>query len=698
MGNYKEVYDRSINDPEGFWADAAMDITWYKDWDTVLDGSTPPFYRWFSGGLMNTCYNCLDRHVENGRADQVALIYDSPVTNHIEKFTYSELLDKVAQFAGALHGLGVGKGDTVIVYMPMVPEAVVAMLACARLGAVHSVVFGGFAPHELAIRIDDAKPKVIVAASGALEVKRLIEYSPLLNKAIDLASHKPEKCIIFQRSIVKAPLKKGRDLDWHDLVRDARPVGCTPVEATDPLYILYTSGTTGKPKGVVRDNGGHAVSLRWSMENVYDTHPGETFWAASDVGWVVGHSYIVYAPLLTGCTTVLYEGKSIGTPDAGAFWRVIAQHGVKTLLTAPTAFRAIKKEDPEGKFLEKYNMKGFKYLFLAGEHLDTDTFYWASDLLGVPVVDHWWQTETGWAIAAGCMGVEQFPLKPGSASQAVPGYNVRVLDDHGNELAPDKEGLVVIGLPLPPGTLPTLWKNDEGFARSYTERFKGWYLTNDSGYVDGHGYLYVMGRVDDIINVAGHRLSTGAIEEVLSQHTDVAECAVFGVANQLKGQLPFGLAVLKAGVDRDHEQIKKDLVQMVRDEIGPVACFRDVAVVKRLPKTRSGKILRGTLRKIADGVEYVVPSTIDDPETLEEIKASLAKVGQMKHRLHDDELYETEERIITMCEAVLTDVKNKDARLLHEFGELFESYKKVYKQLRQMARLVDPGRTTDRTQ
>ncbi|HEY3346470.1 MAG TPA: propionyl-CoA synthetase [Nitrospirota bacterium] len=693
MGLYKETYDRSLNDPQGFWAEAAENIAWDKKWDKVLDDTRPPFYRWFAGGRLNTCYNCLDRHVENGRADQVALIYDSPVTNHIEKFTYSELLERVSVFAGALSGLGVGKGDTVIIYMPMIPEAAIAMLACARLGAVHSVVFGGFAPHELAIRIDDAKPKVIISASGAKEVSRLIEYTPMLNKAIDLAAHKPEKCVIFQRQIVKAPLKKGRDLDWQELVKDAKPVGCTPVEATDPLYILYTSGTTGKPKGVVRDNGGHAVALRWSMENIFDTGPGDTFWAASDVGWVVGHSYIVFGPLLTGCTTVLYEGKSIGTPDAGAFWRVVSQHGVKTLFAAPTAFRAIKKEDPEGKCLQKYDLKNFKYLFVAGEHLDTDTFYWASDLLGIPVIDNWWQTETGWPIAANCMGIEQFQLKPGSASKAVPGYNVRILDENGNELGPDNDGLVVIKLPLPPGTMPTLWNNDQGLIDSYMSRFDGYYMTNDGGFIDRYGYLFIMGRVDDIINVAGHRLSTGAIEEVLSQHKDIAECAVFGAANQLKGQLPVAAVVLKSCADRDHGQVKKELVQMVRDEIGPIACFRDLVVVKRLPKTRSGKVLRGTLRKVADGLEYTVPSTIDDPEVLDEVKARLVEIGYAKHIVSEDDLFDSEELIIAKGEAVLADGKYSDPELMKEFGGLLANYKDLYRQIRRLSRSVDGCKT-----
>ena len=631
MGRYEELYQRSINDPEGFWGDAAEAITWYKKWDRVLDDSNKPFYRWFPGGELNTCYNALDRHVEGGRADQTALIYDSPVTNTIMKFTYRELRDQVALFAGVLKDLGVKKGGRVVIYMPMVPQAAIAMLACARLGAVHSVVFGGFAPHELAIRIDDAQPDVIVSATGAIEVSKVIDYMPMINKAIELARHKPTKCVILQRPQIKSPLVPGRDHDWDELMSKAKPADCVPVLATDPLYILYTSGTTGVPKGVVRDNGGHAVALRWSLEHIYDMKPGEVYWSASDVGWVVGHSYIVYAPLLTGCTTVLYEGKPIGTPDAGAFWRVVSQHKVKALFTAPTAFRAIKKEDPEGKHVSKYDISRLKYLFLAGEHLDPDTYFWASDMLGIPVIDNWWQTETGWPIAANCMGVEPFTLKPGSATKAVPGYDVRVVDDHGKEVGPQKEGYVVIKLPLPPGTLPTLWKNDERFTESYLSKFDGFYLTSDGGFVDKSGYLFIMGRIDDIINVAGHRLSTGAMEEVVAQHPDVAECAVFGAADQLKGQLPVGLVVLKADVVREHEDVRAELVARVREEIGPIASFRDVAVVKRLPKTRSGKVLRGTMRKIADGLEYTVPSTIDDPAVLDEIKASLKKIGYGRH-------------------------------------------------------------------
>jgi propionyl-CoA synthetase len=627
MGKYAEVHQRSIQDPAGFWAEAAQNIDWTKKWDKVLDDSNTPLYRWFTGGELNTCHNALDRHVQGGRADQVALIYDSPVTNTIEKFTYKELRDQVANCAGALRDLGVKKGDTVIIYMPMIPQAVVAMLACARLGAVHSVVFGGFAPHELAIRINDAKPKVMISASGALEVKKLIEYKPLLDKAIDEAAHKPEKCIIFQRPFVKASLKAGRDLDWDELMATAKPAGCTPVKATDPLYILYTSGTTGKPKGVVRDNGGHAVALRWSMEHIYGVKPGDVYWAASDVGWVVGHSYIVYAPLLTGCTTVLYEGKPVGTPDAGAFWRVISQHGVKVMFTAPTAFRAIKRDDPNGDFVSKYDLSCFKYLFLAGERLDPDTYHWAHNLLKKPVIDHWWQTETGWPITANCMGVEQFPIKPGSSTKPVPGYDVRILDTNGKQVGENTDGLVAIRLPLPPGTLPTLWNADQRFLESYLKVFDGYYFTSDGGYIDEDGYVFIMGRVDDVINVAGHRLSTGEMEEVVATHRDIAECAVIGVHDNLKGQVPLGLCVLKAGANKSEEDIRKELSSMIRDTIGGIASYKETCVVKRLPKTRSGKILRGTMRKIADGEDYAMPSTIDDPTTLNEIEEALKKVG-----------------------------------------------------------------------
>jgi propionyl-CoA synthetase len=627
MGKYQDIFDRSIRDPQGFWGEAAEAITWDKKWDKVLDDSKAPFYRWFVGGELNTCYNAVDRHVEGGRADQVAIIYDSPVTDQVRKITYRELLDQVSKFAGALKGLGVGKGDTVVVYMPMVLEAAVAMLACARLGAIHSVVFGGFAPNELAIRIDDAKPKAIVSASCGIEVKRVIEYKPLLDKAIELAKNKPQHCVILQRPQAEATLKPGRDHDWEELTNGAKPAACVPVQATDPLYILYTSGTTGMPKGVVRDNGGHAVALQWSMQNIYDVAPGDVYWAASDVGWVVGHSYIVYAPLITVCTTVLFEGKPVGTPDPGAFWRVISEHNVKVLFTAPTAFRAIKRDDPSGEYLKKYDLSGFKYLFLAGERLDPDTYHWASDRLNRPVIDHWWQTETGWPITANPMGIEQFPVKPGSSTKPVPGYNIKILDPEGNELGANQEGLVAAKLPLPPGNLPTLWQADQRFKESYTDPYPGYYFTSDGGYIDDEGYVFVMGRVDDVINVAGHRLSTGALEEVVATHPDVAECAVIGVADTLKGQLPLGFAVLKSGVNTDHGNIQKTLVQMVREQVGAVAAFKKVAIVGSLPKTRSGKILRGTMRKIADGESYKIPSTIDDPAILGQIETALKDIG-----------------------------------------------------------------------
>ncbi len=630
MGKYDEIFKRSISDPDGFWGEAAGDIDWYKKWDKVLDDSNKPFYRWFSGGEMNTCYNAVDRHVKNGRADQAAIIYDSPVTDTVQKITYKELLDHVSKFAGVLKSLGVLKGDTVIIYMPMVPQAAIAMLACARLGAIHSVVFGGFAPHELAIRIDDAKPKIIITASGAIEGKKLIEYKPMVNKAIELATHKPEKCVVYQRSIVKAEMNAGRDYDWDDMMSKAQPAECVPVQATDPLYILYTSGTTGTPKGIVRDNGGHAVALRWSFGNIYDVKPGEVYWSASDVGWVVGHSYIIYGPLLTGCTTIIFEGKPVGTPDPGAFWRVISEHGVKVLFTAPTAFRAIKRDDPEGNYLKKYDLSGFKYLFLAGERLDPDTYHWACALLDRPVIDHWWQTETGWPITANCMGIEVFPIKPGSSTKPVPGFDVRILNNDGNPVEAGKEGLVAVKLPLPPGTLPTLWQAEQRFLESYINPLPGYYFTSDGGYIDKDGYVFVMGRVDDVINVAGHRLSTGEMEEIVATHKDVAECAVFGVEDGLKGQVPIGLAVLKTGIERDEGELQQELVKMIREEIGAIACFKQAVIVKRLPKTRSGKILRGTMRKIADSKEYSVPSTIDDPAILGEIEEALNRIGYAK--------------------------------------------------------------------
>jgi len=627
MGNYLDAFRKSINDPRTFWKEAAENIDWYVRCDRILDDSRPPFYQWFPDGELNTCHNAVDRHVASGRGAQPAIIYDSPVTDTVQKITYRELLEKVAAFAGALDGLGVQKGDTVVIYMPMVPEAVVAMLACARIGAIHSVVFGGFAAHELAIRIDHAKPRVIVSASCGIEGKKIIPYKPLLDKAIDSASHKPEKCIIFQRPQATAELIEGRDIDWQAIVASSEAADCIPLMATDPLYILYTSGTTGNPKGVLRDNGGHAVALYWSMLNIYDVQPGDVFWAASDVGWVVGHSYIVYAPLLLGCTTILYEGKPIGTPDPGAFWRVISQHRVKVLFTTPTAFRAIKKEDPKGEYVRKYDLAGFKYLFLAGERLDPDTYHWASGILGVPVIDHWWQTETGWPIASNCMGIEQFPIKPGSPTKAVPGYDIHIVDDDGHELGPGQEGNIVIKLPLPPGTLSTLWQAGDRFVKSYMSQFQKYYNTSDGGFIDEDGYVFVMGRIDDVINIAGHRLSTGAMEEVVATHPDVAECAVIGVEDQLKGQLPVGFVVLKAGVEKSIDEIAPHLARMVREEIGPIACYKQTALVKRLPKTRSGKILRGTMRSIANGKEFRTPSTIDDPAILEEITETLHGLG-----------------------------------------------------------------------
>jgi len=627
MTNFDVVFQSSINNPEEFWAEAAENITWYKKYDRVLDSSNPPFYKWFKGGKMNTCYNAVDRHVENGRGDQTAIIYDSPVTQSITKISYRELLDKVAAFAGALKSQGVEKGDTVIIYMPMIPEAAVAMLACARLGAVHSVVFGGFAPNELAIRVDHAQPKLIVTASGAVEGAKTLAYKPLVDSAIELSTHDVDKVILFQRDIVRAEMIEGRDLDWNELVSKSEPADCVEVDATDPLYILYTSGTTGMPKGVIRDNGGHAVALYWTMKNLYDINPGEVWWSASDVGWVVGHSYIVYGPLLQGSTTVFYEGKPIGTPDAGAFWRVISEHKVKALFTAPTAFRAIKKEDPNGLFYEKYDTSTFECLYLAGERTDPDTLHWAEDLLGVPVIDHWWQTETGWSIVGNCRGIEELPVKEGSPTKAMPGYDVRVLDDEGNEVPAGTEGNIVVKLPLPPGTLTTLWRNDERFLKSYMTTFPGYYETSDGGYIDEDGYVYVMGRMDDVINIAGHRLSTGAMEEIIANHPDIAECAVFGTDDELKGQLPVGLFVVKAGVTRDPAEITAELVKMVRESIGPIACFKEASQVIRLPKTRSGKILRGTMRSISNNKDYNMPSTIDDPAIIGEITETLRDMG-----------------------------------------------------------------------
>jgi propionyl-CoA synthetase len=627
MGRYAETFRQSLEDPAGFWGEAAKKIDWDSEPTQVLDSSRAPFYRWFADGTLNTCFNALDRHVRDGRGAQPALIHDSPVTGSMRIFSYTELLDEVARFAGVLRGLGVTAGDRVVIYLPMIPEALIAMLACARIGAVHSVVFGGFAAHELAVRIDDATPKVLVSASCGIEASRIVEYKPILDRAIEEAGHKPEHCVIVQRPQAVAALTSGRDVDWQQAMAGAEPAGCVPVRATDPLYILYTSGTTARPKGVVRDNGGHAVALRWSMEHIYDTGPGEVYWAASDVGWVVGHSYIVYAPLLTGCTTVLYEGKPVGTPDAGAFWRVVAEHQVKTLFTAPTAFRAIKKEDPAGQLARRHDRSSLRYLFLAGERLDPETYRWAGDLLGIPVIDHWWQTETGWPIVADLMGLEPLPTRAGSPTVPVPGYDVRVVDADSAELPAGQTGEIVIRLPLPPGCLPTLWRDDDRYVTSYLARHPGYYTSGDGGYRDRDGYVYVMGRIDDVINVAGHRLSTGEMEEVLASHPAVAECAVVGVADELKGQVPRGFVVLKAGISADPAALSGELVQLIRDRIGPVAALRRVDVVAALPKTRSGKILRKTMRGIADGQDEPVPSTIEDPAVLDALRPVLGGTG-----------------------------------------------------------------------
>jgi len=631
MSRYAEVYAAWKQDPDAFWAAAARDLTWYKPWTKVFDPYAGQYGRWFAGAECNTCYNALDRHVEAGRGGQNALIFDSPVSGQKKTFTYAELRDEVATFAAVLNDLGIAKGDRVIVYMPMIPEAVIAMLACARIGAVHSVVFGGFAAPELATRLDDAKPVAILAASCGIEPSRVVAYKPLLDKAIELSRHKPPHVVVLQRPMETAQLSAGRDHDWAELIARARQqgrtLGCVSVAATDPLYILYTSGTTGIPKGVVRDNGGHMVALYWSMANLYGMKPGEVFWAASDVGWVVGHSYIVYAPLLAGCTTIVYEGKPVGTPDAGAFWRMIAEHKIAALFTAPTAFRAIKQQDPNAELLKKYDLGGFRTLFLAGERADPETIKWAEKHLKVPVIDHWWQTETGWCIAGNPVGLGQLPVKHGSPTVAMPGYDIQVLDERGHPVATGETGTIAVRLPLPPGCLPTLWQNDERFRKSYLEEFPGYYSTSDAGYIDADGYVYVMARTDDIINVAGHRLSTGGMEEVVAQHKDVGECAVVGIANALKGQVPAGFIVLNAGVNRDPKEIEAEVVKLVRDKIGPVADFKTVVTVKRLPKTRSGKILRATMRQIADGEDYKTPATIDDPAILSEITAALASKG-----------------------------------------------------------------------
>jgi propionyl-CoA synthetase len=634
-----EAHQHSLESPETFWGEAAEAIDWEHAPTRVLDTSNAPFVRWFADGTMNTAYNALDRHVDAGRGSVTALIYDSPVTGMTRRYSYVEVRDAVALLAGGLQSLGVAKGDTVVLYMPMIPEAVFAMLACARLGAVHSVVFGGFAPHELAVRIDDITPRVVVSASCGVEAAKVLPYKPLLDEALRLARHQPEHCVIFQRvgattggidlATARASLVPGRDLDADELLTTARPVGCTPVAATDPLYVLYTSGTTGVPKGVVRDNGGHAVALTWSMRNVYDVRDGDVFWAASDVGWVVGHSYIVYGPLFSGCTTVLYEGKPVGTPDPGAFWRVIEEHGVTTLFCAPTAFRAIKKDDPRGDHRARYDVSPLRALFLAGERLDPDTYHWASDLLQVPVVDHWWQTETGWPVAANCLGLEALAVKPGSPTRPVPGFQVEVLDPETHEPVPSgTEGAIAIRLPLPPGCLTTLWNADDRFVASYLTRFPGHYTTGDGGYFDDDGYLYVMGRIDDVINVAGHRLSTGEMEEIIATHPDVAECAVIGWADDLKGQVPVGFVVLKTGSLRDVASLEAELVKLVRGQIGAVASFKQATIVARLPKTRSGKILRATMRAIADGKSYRMPSTIDDPVVLDELAEAMGAMGR----------------------------------------------------------------------
>jgi propionyl-CoA synthetase len=624
---YHEVYARAHRDPIGFWAEAAADIDWYEPATKVFDPAMGIYGRWFVGATCNSCFNAVDRHVARGRGGQTAIIYDSPVTGAKRSISYRELLAETRALAAVLGAFGVGKGDRVIIYMPMVPEAVIAMLACARIGAIHSVVFGGFAANELAVRIDDAKPKVILAASCGIESGRVVRYKPLVDEAIALAAAKPEACLILQRSQAEADLIPGRDHDWASLRDAAVNAGtradCVPVSALDPLYILYTSGTTAKPKGIVRDNGGHMVALKWSMQNLYGINPGEVWWSASDVGWVVGHSYIVYAPLFHGCTSILYEGKPVGTPDAGAFWRVIAEHGAVALFTAPTAFRAIKKEDPRAKHLARYELAKLRTLFLAGERADPDTVKWAEDILKVPVIDHWWQTETGWAIAGNPIGLGQLPVKPGSPTVAMPGYDVRIVDDGGQEAAPNRMGSIVVKLPLPPACLTTLWQQDQRMRESYLTEFPGCYKTADAGFKDEDGYLYVMGRTDDIINVAGHRLSTGGMEEVLASHPDVAECAVIGVKHELKGEAPCGFIVLKAGVNRPSAEIEKEVVALVREKIGPVAAFRLAITVARLPKTRSGKILRGTMKKIADGEPWTMPATIDDPAILGEIGSAL---------------------------------------------------------------------------
>ncbi len=630
MAGYQELYDRAQADVAAFWMEAAEAIDWHRAPTRALDSSRPPFHRWFPDGEMNTCHNAVDRHVAAGRGEQKAIIYDSPITGSASSLTYAELQTATARFAGMLQRLGVGTGDRVIIYMPMIPEAVVAMLGCARLGAVHSVVFGGFAAAELAKRIDDATPKAIISASCGHEPNRIVAYKPLLDEAIELSSHKPASCVIYQREALTADLVAGRDLEWHAAHEGVDEVAPVPVRATDPLYILYTSGTTGQPKGVVRDNGGHAVALQWSMPNIYDVNPGDVYWAASDIGWVVGHSYIVYAPLIAGCSTVLFEGKPIGTPDAGVFWRVIRDHGVKVLFTAPTAFRAIKRADPDGEFLKTYDTSSLTHLFLAGERADPDTIIWAQDKLGVPVIDHWWQTETGWSICANPVGIETLPVKLGSPSVPMPGYEIDILAEDGTARAVNELGAIAVKLPLPPSCLPTVWGADEAFVEKYLTTFPGYYETGDAGYKDEDGYLYIMARTDDVINVAGHRLSTGQLEEVLAEHPDVAECAVIGVADELKGQLPLGLICLYPNCDKPVEQVCAESIDLVKTRVGRVSAFNLVVAIDRLPKTRSGKVLRGTMAKIADGVEWNMPATIDDPVILDEITAALKTLGYPK--------------------------------------------------------------------
>ena len=629
-GKYKKTYDSSINQKEDFWKTVSNDIFWYKKPSKILNRSNPPFYKWFEDGVTNTCYNALDVHIDNGRGDRTAIIYDSPITGTKYKLTYKEMKEKVSLFAGALKSQGVSKGDRVIIYMPMIPEAVIAMLACGRIGAIHSVVFGGFASNELASRIDDSKSKILVTASCGFEPGRTVEYKPLVDEAIKIASHKPEKIILYQREGHHVKLNAPKEISWEESLADAQDVDCVEMNSNEFAYILYTSGTTGIPKGIVRDIGGHIVALKWTMKNIYNIDKDDIWWSASDIGWIVGHSYIVYAPLFKGCTTVLFEGKPVGTPDAGAFWKIISDYKVKSLFTAPTAFRAIKKEDPEGKFFSKYDLSSFESLFLAGERADPDTIKWAETLLKVPVIDHWWQTETSWAISSNCTGIEMQKTKYGSACKAVPGYDVKILKSDHSVAKPNEMGDIVVKLPLPPGTFPTLWNADERYEKTYMTNYEGYYQTYDAGHIDEDGYIWIMSRTDDIINVAGHRLSTGAIEEVLSEHQSVAECAVLGIADKLKGQLPIGLVVLKAGVKKDNELISKECIQMVRDKIGPVAAFKIVIVIKRLPKTRSGKILRGTIRKIADKEDYKMPATIDDPAILKEIEEDLRKNDILK--------------------------------------------------------------------